>query len=263
MARLALQTFTVHHELARDFEGTFRRLAQLGFSSYELSWIPFTAKNADRIVSLQREIPLEVLSLQVKPHILLNQKEAILSFARKVGAPAIVVSMMAPRCILGGEKELTDFIGVLNNLARFYVDNGFVFAYHHHHWEFIKAADGRSRLCHLFEATEQVRFVNDIYWTARSGMDPADSIAFFGDRLFAIHLRDIRDEKALWKVHTANCELGQGYINFPRLFEALRKSPAVYAAIEQKSKHPFVSIVSSRTFLLKEGYVDAQGVNIQ
>ena len=50
---LAVQTYSVHDELMRDFEATFRRLNSLGFTAYELSHIPWNDKTMSCVSLLQ------------------------------------------------------------------------------------------------------------------------------------------------------------------------------------------------------------------
>jgi len=260
---LAVQTYSVHDELMRDFEATFRRLNSLGFTAYELSHIPWNDKTMKRLEALQKELPLEVVSLQVKPAILAQRKEEIADYAHRLHCSNVIVSMIPPRVILGNEKAFFDFIDELNSLALYYQKQGLQFGYHHHHWEFVRLHDGESRLSHLVHDTHNVVFVNDTYWTARSGVDPADTIALFGEKLLGVHLRDIQDEKALWQVKTKDASLGEGYLNFARIFDALRNNPVVYAAIEQGGKNGLVHLKTSRDYLLEKGYLASDGIHFR
>lgn len=260
---LAAQTYSVHDELTHDFEGTFHRLASLGFSAYELSHIPWNEKTIQRLEALQKDLPLEVVSLQIKPAILAKRKEEIADYAHRLHCANVLVSMIPPRVILGSEKAFFDFVAELNSLALYYQQQGLQFGYHHHHWEFVTLRDGQSRLAHLIHDTQNVVFVNDTYWTARSGVDPIDTVALFGEKLLGVHLRDIRDEKCAWNVKTKDASLGEGYLHFDRIFDALRKSPIVYAAIEQGGKDGLAHLKTSRDYLLANGYLASDGIHLR
>jgi len=260
---LAVQTYSVHDELMHDFEGSFHRLASLGFTAYELSHLPWNEKTIRRLEALQKELPLEVVSLQIKPDILAQRKEEIVDYARRLHCSRVIVSMIPPRVILGSERTFFTFIAELNSLALYYQGQGLQLGYHHHHWEFIRLQDGESRLSHLVHDTKNIVFVNDTYWTARSGVDPMDTIALFGEKLLGVHLRDIQDEASFWNVKTRDASLGEGYLHFDRIFDALRKTPVVYAAIEQGGKDGLAHMKTSRDFLLAKDYLASDGIHFR
>lgn len=235
--RLAVQTYTVRRELKADFAGTLRRLRGLGVGAVELARIGFTTAEARLVV----DSGLSVTSLQVKPSTLKKDPFAIAAFAKDVGCPMIVVSVLSKGAILGGAASVKRFAGFLNGLAELFAAQGLALAFHHHSFEFARVG-GRRKFDLLLEHTNpSVGFVVDTYWTARSWVDPAEWIRGLGPRLAGLHLRDCAEERG---IRTDDAALGDGIIDFTAVLAAAA-GHATYAAIEQDSRDPFADLAKS------------------
>jgi Sugar phosphate isomerases/epimerases len=250
---LGVQTYTIRRAARKDLRKALVSLLDEGFSSFELAYIPFSKRNALIVSSLQKERPFVVTSLMVKPKILASKPEEIVSFARMVKAKNIVISRLSLKGILGGEKDLASFAEEINHLVALYAKEGLTVAYHHHYWEYVQLPNGETKLSFLLRRCPDLRFVNDTFWSARAGKNPVAQIKEFGKRLIGVHLRDIADEEAGLKVKTNDCELGRGFIDFHEVIAAAKEAGAEYCAVEQKTITPLESLMTSRTYLKKEG----------
>ncbi|KOS01345.1 sugar phosphate isomerase, partial [Paenibacillus polymyxa] len=59
MAKVGLQLYTVREELEQDFEGTLRKVAELGYKGVEFH--TFFGRNAKDVRALLDELNLEVI----------------------------------------------------------------------------------------------------------------------------------------------------------------------------------------------------------
>jgi len=59
----------------------------------------------------------------------------------------------------------------------------------------------------------------DIGHSARTGVDVVKTIAEAGDRLFDMHVKDLKD----MKVKESQCDIGDGAMPFPAIFKQLKK----------------------------------------
>jgi sugar phosphate isomerase/epimerase len=256
MPSIGVQLFTVRKEANHDLKGTLLRLREVGFSSFEIAYIPFSEENAMIIKSLEKSHSLSVSSMQVKPSLLIAHEQEIASFAHEVNCPTLVVSRLPLSCILGQDRQLIAFADAINRMIDAYAEKGLSLAYHHHYWEYVLMDNGETRLSFLMRRCPKLRFVNDVYWSAKVGKNPSEQIDEFGQRLAGIHLRDIMAYRSGIHVKTRDCEIGKGLLDITAVIREAEKVGCPYLVLEQKTtKHPFESLLESRRFLIEKGLI--------
>lgn len=68
---------------------------------------------------------------------------------------------------------------------------GMTFGWHNHDFEFMPLVDGIVPMQTILEAAPGIGWECDVAWIVRGGADPFDWIARFGDRITAVHVKDI------------------------------------------------------------------------
>lgn len=63
--------------------------------------------------------------------------------------------------------------------------------YHNHHWEFGTLPDGRRPIEVLLGASPDIQWEMDLAWVVKAGEDPLEWMKKLGDRISAIHVKDI------------------------------------------------------------------------
>ncbi len=130
-------------------------------------------------------------------------------------------------------------------------DNGKYFMYHNHAREFIKR-DGKVILQHIADkfAPEKLGFTLDTYWIQVGGGDPAWWIENLSGRVPCIHLKDFAFDRKMAVV-------GEGNINFDRVFQMAEKAGTKYMLVEQddcNGEDPFDCIKRSYEYLKSRGF---------
>lgn len=265
--RLGVQTYTIREAARRNLPDSLARLRALGVQSVELARVVFSPENA----AIVRASGLAVMSIQAKFKQLSHDFDDMTAFCKALDCRVAVVSVLPLSCILGGERPLRAFAARLDGLAARYREQGITLAFHHHDFEFKKLGGrgagasggggfngGRSKFELLFErCSPSVKFVLDTYWAKRSGQDPCRLIAWLGERLAGLHLRDHALIARGFRLMHRDTELGRGDIDFAAVIKAA--SPfASYAAIEQKSDAPFESLALSLGHLERLGFLGAR-----
>ena len=100
-------------------------------------------------------------------------------------------------------------------------------------------------MAELLSRTKKIKFVHDTYWTAGCGIAPEKQIAEFGERLLGIHLRDLTHKKKGIKVLARDCAIGDGVIDFKKVFKAAESVGCSYLVIEEKTDTPYAEIEKS------------------
>ena len=103
---------------------------------------------------------------------------------------------------------------------------GFGFGWHNHDFEFVTLADGSVPMQILLEATPEFDWEADIAWIIRGGADAADWVSRYGNRITAVHVKDIapageNQNEDGW------ADVGQGTVDWTGLFKQLKsQTPA-------------------------------------
>ena len=108
---------------------------------------------------------------------------------------------------------------------------GKLFMYHNHDQEF-KKYEGKLILERLAEALppEELGFTLDTFWVQAGGGDPAQWLEKLSGRIPVIHLKDYAYGRQMAVV-------GEGNINFSRVFEKAEAGGTQYMLVEQDDCH--------------------------
>lgn len=145
------------------------------------------------------------------------------------------------------ENFFNTYLPVADTLHR----NGKYFMYHNHAHEFIKR-DGKIILEHIAErfSPEKLGFTLDTYWVQVAGGDPAYWIERLSGRVPCIHLKDCAFGQKM-------AVIGEGNINFDRVFQMAEKAGTEYMLVEQDDcygENPFECLRRSYEYLKSRGF---------
>lgn len=128
---------------------------------------------------------------------------------------------------------------------------GIQFAYHNHDFEFEKLGD---TLVYDFllknTSNDLVKMEMDLYWISKAGYDPLQYFDKYPGRFHMWHVKDMEAETK------AITEVGNGTIDFDRIFAARKKAGLKYWFVEQDTskRDKFESLKISRDYLAKKNY---------
>lgn len=111
--------------------------------------------------------------------------------------------------------------------AKMLKEHGKYFMYHNHDKEFRKIGD-KLILDHLKDIfpADEMGFTLDTYWIQVGGGDPAQWIEKLAGRVPCIHLKD-------YAYGTKMAVVGEGNLNFDRIFQMAQKAGTRYMLVEQ------------------------------
>jgi len=127
----------------------------------------------------------------------------------------------------------------LNAAGKKYADRGIGFGWHNHDFEFVALADGNKPMDVLLDAAPDIAWEADLAWIVRGGSDPIEYIKRYGDRLSAIHVKDIAPDGTNLD-EDGWCDLGAGQMDWATLLQACRSasSDLIYALEHDKPADP-------------------------
>ncbi|MGN0492458.1 MAG: sugar phosphate isomerase/epimerase family protein [Acutalibacteraceae bacterium] len=149
------------------------------------------------------------------------------------------------------EKHVDDFIRDYTPVAEALSQNGKYFMYHNHDGEF-KKFNGRLVLETLAEniSPKIMGFTLDTFWVQAGGGDPAHWIERLSGRVPCIHLKDYAFGRKM-------APIGEGNINFDRVFEKAESAGTEYMLVEQdvcNGEDPFECLKRSFNNLRSFGF---------
>jgi len=135
-----------------------------------------------------------------------------------------------------GYRDLADR---LNVAAARYAEHDIDFGWHNHDFEFVALPDGSIPMDILLTHAPDIKWEADLAWIVRGGRDPLDYIARYGDRINAVHVKDIApagenlDEDG-W------ADLGAGTLDWAAYLKACRaqRDDIIYALEHDKPSDP-------------------------
>ncbi len=219
---LALQLYTVRDETARDFAGTLRRVAEIGYGAVEFAG--YGDLSSDALKGLLAETGLRAASTHVSLTALEDNLEREIDYCRAIDCSYLVLPWLAP-----DQRDVDSLRALaprLDEFGRRCRAHGITFAYHNHDFEFA-TAEGQRLLDILLDNTDPdlVALELDVYWAAYAGVDPVALLQRRAGRVPLVHLKDMAADRSF-------TEVGDGTLNLKAIWTAAEKSGARWYIVE-------------------------------
>jgi sugar phosphate isomerase/epimerase len=196
--QIALELYTVRDETGRDFSGTLRRVAQIGYAGVEFAgYGDLTSKEMSALLA---ETGLRAAATHLGIDALQDpQLDASIRYCLDINCPIIVLPWLAPEWRTPeGLQALAPRWNTIGQRCR---ERGITFGYHNHDFEFARV-DGGYLFDYLLQATDPslVKIELDVYWAAYAGVDPVSYLQALQDRVALIHLKDMAPDRSMTEV---------------------------------------------------------------
>jgi sugar phosphate isomerase/epimerase len=208
---VALQLYTVRDMTEKDFLGTLKQVAGLGYTAVEFAGTGnVTAADMRRALD---DLGMKAAGMHVGFEDVTDasRRPKMVKYARTIGCKSFALS---------GNRESAEAWRQFGlDLARAGVElakDGVTLSFHNHSAEF-KLHNCRPGLEIMYEVAEP-RFLKaqvDVYWVRHAGQDPAAFIRQHAGRCPTVHCKDMEkgDERFF-------AEVGEGILDWPGIFQA-------------------------------------------
>lgn len=185
---LTIQLYSVREDAAQDYEGTIRRIAEMGFKNVEPAGFP--GSTPEKAASLYKQLGLSAPSLH-GPLPLGDDKHRIIEEAQLLGTKYIFTGCPPD---YPASFQTVDAIKHVAELfcqaAGFAAKYGIKVGIHNHTFEMLDI-DGKPAYEYFLEATpEDVLWEADIYWVAAGERSVTDFIKRIKQRGIVLHFKD-------------------------------------------------------------------------
>jgi sugar phosphate isomerase/epimerase len=256
---LAIQLYTIRDAVSENLEKALENLANLGFTQLEIYGYNgnFFGKTRNEFQTILKNVGLKVISSHHTTGILHNEKGTLLNDWEKsvedlhfIGSKYMVCSYLFPEeRTIENYKKLPE---LLNKSGEITKKSGIQFAYHNHDFEFEKFDGTKNIYDFILENSSQdlVKMELDLYWISKAGLDPKLYFEKYPKRFPLWHVKDMKSGTKDF------AEIGNGTIDFKRIFEAKEKAGLEHWFLEQDSsdKDIFESIKISKKYISENSF---------
>jgi sugar phosphate isomerase/epimerase len=270
---VGLQLYTVGDQLGKDFGGTFKQIAAIGYKEVELAQT--YGKSASELRTAFADNGLTCRSA----HMFDFQKTPaqFMDFAKELGVSFVVTSFNPPAgafdAFKSAKPDVDAFLKALENmtlddykrsaetcntLGKAAKEHGLQYAYHNHNLEFKKFGDVTAYDT-LLRSTDPdlVKMEMDCGWVAAAGYDPIAYLRKYPDRYRLLHIKAFKSAQPSVTLNGPNrpepTELGHGSIDYKPIFEAAKSAGVEQYYIEQEP--PFTEMSSMEAIKVDYEYL--------
>lgn len=228
MARLGIQLYTVKEEAEKDYFGTIRKLAEMGYEGIEFPGGTIQKSSGKELRRFLDDLKLELVGIVFLKDELEDDFDTVLQYCKDCGCPAAVFPWIPEefRTVEGykGFARKFDFWG------KRFKENGIRFLYHPHGYEF-EDLGGKTGMDILMEETnpEYTGLEIDVYWVEWGGVDAVEFMKKYGNRSPYIHFKDMKDKETKRDV-----EVGDGCIDMLSIARIGKQNNAEWFIVEQE-----------------------------
>lgn len=268
---IGLELYTVGAELDKDYDGTLRQIAAIGYQEVETGVSP-KRKAADVKKSFE-DAGLRCQAL----HMGFGGMEEAIPYAKEIGATYVISSVTLPKAPEPGKFDMNSFMAQLSALTKDDFKKiaarcnemgeqarkaGLQFGYHNHNFEFKPLGGGEIGYDIVLRETDPslVKFELDCGWMAAAGHDPVAYVTKYPKRYRLLHIKDFHptatpsvglDES----VRPKPAELGRGHVDYKPIFAAAKKSDVELYYVEQEP--PFTTTPAMEAIKIDYEYLHA------
>ncbi|MFY0608278.1 MAG: sugar phosphate isomerase/epimerase [Cyclobacteriaceae bacterium] len=238
---VGVQLYTVRDAMSVDPRATLKKIGEIGYrkieaASYDQGKI-YGMEVADFKLMVD-DSGLELVSGHVPLQYFKEGFDQVVDFAVQSGQQYIVMPWLNQddRVSIDQYKAYAELLNACGEKAK---DGGITVCYHNHDFEFLPL-DGQLPIDIILKDTDPalVKMELDLYWISKVGLDPVDFFDQNPSRSVLWHVKDMDNTSD--KFFT---EVGNGVIDFKRIFDAKRASGMEHFFIEQdQSDDPMRSI---------------------
>jgi sugar phosphate isomerase/epimerase len=256
--RLGMQLYTVRDAMAKDFESTLARVAELGYK--EVEFAGYFNKSPQEVKAALAKSGLTSPSTHVGYDMLADKFQQVIEDSKVIGHSFIVNPWIddATRNQPGAWKRAADTFNRAGEMAN---KAGLQFAYHNHHFEFVPV-EGQAPLDLILKTCDPslVKIELDLCWTAAAGQDPVAWFQKHPGRFPMVHVKGLKrivPGAAKWTTAPPIKELlpdvsgvGPGPIDWKRIFSHAKEAGIEHYFVEHdQPASPFDSLAASAKYL--------------
>ena len=227
---IGLQLYTLRDLTQKDFLGTIRKVADMGYKAVEFAGYFNTP--AKELKSLLHEVGLVAPSAHVglnfnEPDKLESDLAAQIEYAQELGL-SYIITPYAPMPEIPTMNDVHKLAKILETAGKQVTAAGLTYGYHNHDFEF-KLVEGKTVIDHLLELVPADLLVAefDLGWIHMGGQTPVDYVNRYAGRVPLAHFKDFGQG-------TRDTEIGKGVVDLKSVLHVAEAAGIRYFIVEQE-----------------------------
>jgi sugar phosphate isomerase/epimerase len=221
--------------MEKDLEGTLEKVAEIGYREVELGGFDYYGKKPAELRRILTGYGLKPISRHFTESQLKSDLQKQIAEAKQCGLTYLGLASLdeQDRKSLEAVKRDAEWF---NQIGKAVSGAGCRFFYHGHNFDYANVT-GAVIYDELIRRTDP-KFVNfqlDCFWCVRAGKDPVDYFHRFPGRFPQLHIKDLKPgyPSTTGEGPAAFTEVGQGIIDWKRIFKAAREGGMKHFYVEQ------------------------------
>jgi len=236
---LGLQLYTVRADLAKDFEGTLKKVKAIGIRNVQ-SNLSMNGRGSKQLRQIFDSMGFTWESIHAGGDALRANLQATVDEAKSVGLKNITCSFPlypVDRAAIMAGPSLDDWkrnAEVFNKAGSACKAAGLSFGYHNHNLEFRKVGDVVPYDLLLKETDPNlVQMEMDIGWVVAGGADPVTYLTKYPGRYYSLHIKDLKNQGIPnTNMKMISAIIGKGIIDWKMVLAAAHKAKIERAFLE-------------------------------
>lgn len=240
---VALQLFSVSDDMKNDFEGTLKKVKEMGYEGVEFAGL--FGRDPKNVKAFCEEIGLVPVSIHLDLGMLLKHFDEAIKEAVDLGVKYVVAPFLPEKYRPGGEEGHL-LIDGLKEIGKKVEALGMKFGYHNHNFEFETKVGDTCLFEYLIEnvGLEHFNIEMDFGWLGIAQQDHLAYINKLAGSLGIVHLKDYYfpeikpvEERDPNEIDFFDFRpMGYGELDIPMLLNALKDAGTEWIIIEQDDK---------------------------
>ena len=249
--KLGLQLYSVRKDMENDFEGTLKKVAEMGYEYVEFAG--YFGKTAKEVKELLEKYNLKCISVHQNIDLFLEEGQKAVDYLKTFGVKYAVVPWYAADK-QKGTPDWEETVSRFKKVSKLLKENDMYLLYHNHDFEFAKYQD-KYLLDWIYEeiGLDCIKPEFDTCWIHYAGVDPCEYMMKYNGHVDIVHLKDFTckelcggpayaliDKTGNTKPKPTRAEndfmfrpLGMGRQNIPEILKTCEKLNAEYLIVEQ------------------------------
>lgn len=220
---VAVQLYTLREETEKDFVGTLKKVAELGYKGVEFAG--YGGLSALELKSHLDAFGLKAAGTHVGIDELKNNLEEIIEYNLQLGNKYIV----CPWAGFEGKEDYIKMAEVFEEIGKKLHVSGLQLCYHNHAHEFDRF-DGEYGMDIIYNSVDSnfLKAEFDTYWVAYAGLDAVEYIKKYSGRTPLLHIKDMENSEK-----RDFAEIGNGIMPIKAIAEQAEKNGTEWLIVEQ------------------------------
>ena len=236
---LGLQLYTVRQDLAKDYDGTVKKVRDIGIRHVQAN-LTMNGRTSQQQRKLYDSMGINWTSVHAGGNDLRDTPQATIDEAKAAGIKNITCSFPlypADRAAFMAGPTVDDWkrnADTFNKVGALCQKSGLTFAYHNHNVEFRKVGNALPYDLLLKDTDPAlVQMEMDIGWVVAGGADPVAYLTKYPNRYYSLHIKDLKNQGIPnTNMKMISAIIGKGIIDWKAVLAAAHKTRVERAFLE-------------------------------